>query len=490
MVAKYQIIYQQLLDHIKSGKYSLGSLLPAETELAAKHSVNRHTVRRSLSMLMEEGYIERTPGKGSVVIAYSKDMAGKEVQKVKYRFPAKLLGEKQVTGAIKIIADKFMESNSDIEIILEPYDFVRFELSSGMQELFGGPVPTVARFTFAADYAIAGSLLPLEKFPDFFEITSPLDSRLLYKTESADQNFHIHSLPVMLGGWAMVCNVSLFKELGFSEEEIPETWSEMKDIFKKIKERGNNKEIRPAEMLLLDGMQTVTRFLPFVYTSNKGELIHNNSPAEIDIKNKGCVRFANLFKELHENGYFYIKGKDASFLNKKSVFRLSATFGGIKKLQHTMQDSEIKLYPVPYNDDYKQHCSIIRGDFSGILKNTIHSERAEEAAWRFLKYLVCEEAQELMCKNNEGAMPVRNDMYPFVETLDKDRVDVFNYTMRYGRSAIDVPKNTEIQNILRRSFVRAILGEVNTEDALSEGQHLVDSYLRPEKSLDLEEYII
>lgn len=63
----YQMIYEDLLDGIKSGKYPEGSRLPSEKELSEAYDVSRITSKHALERLAEEGIAERMPGKGSFV---------------------------------------------------------------------------------------------------------------------------------------------------------------------------------------------------------------------------------------------------------------------------------------------------------------------------------------------------------------------------------------------------------------------------------------
>lgn len=65
--ALYELIYNQLLASITSGKYPQGHRLPSEKELAELYHVSRITSQKALNMLAENGYILRLPGKGSFV---------------------------------------------------------------------------------------------------------------------------------------------------------------------------------------------------------------------------------------------------------------------------------------------------------------------------------------------------------------------------------------------------------------------------------------
>ena len=67
--SRYRDIATRLQTEIRLGKVAVGGLLPTETELMARHSASRQTVREALRILMDQGLIVRRAGLGSVVIA-------------------------------------------------------------------------------------------------------------------------------------------------------------------------------------------------------------------------------------------------------------------------------------------------------------------------------------------------------------------------------------------------------------------------------------
>jgi GntR family transcriptional regulator len=66
---RYAWLRECLLVDINSGKYPVGSLLPAENELAKVYGVSRHTVREASRKLADSGLISRHPGIGTIVCA-------------------------------------------------------------------------------------------------------------------------------------------------------------------------------------------------------------------------------------------------------------------------------------------------------------------------------------------------------------------------------------------------------------------------------------
>lgn len=72
MQNKYLVIYQDLLEQIEDGLYLVDSYLPSENELKAHYETSRETVRKALTLLSQNGYIQKVRGKGSVVLPRNK----------------------------------------------------------------------------------------------------------------------------------------------------------------------------------------------------------------------------------------------------------------------------------------------------------------------------------------------------------------------------------------------------------------------------------
>ncbi|MGU3362511.1 phosphonate metabolism transcriptional regulator PhnF [Methylobacterium sp. M6A4_1b] len=66
-LAAWRQIADTLAGEIRGGSLGAGAQLPAESALAARFGVNRHTVRRALGVLAEGGLVRTTQGRGSFV---------------------------------------------------------------------------------------------------------------------------------------------------------------------------------------------------------------------------------------------------------------------------------------------------------------------------------------------------------------------------------------------------------------------------------------
>ncbi|MBS5113154.1 MAG: trehalose operon repressor [Coprobacillus cateniformis] len=67
-MSKYQMIYQDLLGKIKQRVIQPNTYLPSENELMKQYDASRDTVRKALNLLLQNGYIQKNKGKGSLVL--------------------------------------------------------------------------------------------------------------------------------------------------------------------------------------------------------------------------------------------------------------------------------------------------------------------------------------------------------------------------------------------------------------------------------------
>lgn len=62
---KYCRLMKELKEMILDGNHQAGDKLPSENELSAAYEVSRHTVRKALALLEQEGYVYAVHGKGT-----------------------------------------------------------------------------------------------------------------------------------------------------------------------------------------------------------------------------------------------------------------------------------------------------------------------------------------------------------------------------------------------------------------------------------------
>lgn len=66
-VPQYQYLYETLRQRILRGDFLSGDLLPSEKDLQNEFGVTQPTIRQALALLVQDGYIRKRQGKGSIV---------------------------------------------------------------------------------------------------------------------------------------------------------------------------------------------------------------------------------------------------------------------------------------------------------------------------------------------------------------------------------------------------------------------------------------
>jgi len=68
-----KILYQEISNTLKkriiSGEYEIGAMLPTENELVEEFQVSKITIRNAVQLLVDDGYVEKQSGKGTVVLS-------------------------------------------------------------------------------------------------------------------------------------------------------------------------------------------------------------------------------------------------------------------------------------------------------------------------------------------------------------------------------------------------------------------------------------
>ena len=62
--SKYLLIYKDLKQKIEEDDFQYQELLPSENSLIQTYNCSRNTVRRAISQLVEDGYVQTMQGKG------------------------------------------------------------------------------------------------------------------------------------------------------------------------------------------------------------------------------------------------------------------------------------------------------------------------------------------------------------------------------------------------------------------------------------------
>ena len=126
------MLYEILRKHIVDGVYKEGDLLPSENELCKVYNITRPTVRHALDALVNDGYIKRQQGKGSIVYALPKGIGILSIAGTTSAFGGKNLETRIITKPFAGPWDEeFFFRLSDTELESGCIKMVRLRLFNG-----------------------------------------------------------------------------------------------------------------------------------------------------------------------------------------------------------------------------------------------------------------------------------------------------------------------------------------------------------------------
>lgn len=132
----YTQLYNSLKDSIQKKVYSVGSLIPTENELCKIFGVSKTTVRKAVGLLISEGYLQATQGRGTMVLDIS---ASQNLNKIT-----------SITETLKAKGFTVTTPMMNIQKLLAPP-----EIASKMEILANTPVYLVERVLYANDKPVA-----------------------------------------------------------------------------------------------------------------------------------------------------------------------------------------------------------------------------------------------------------------------------------------------------------------------------------------------
>ena len=82
-MSKYKDVYNDIKNRIRDGILKPGEFLNSESELANEYSYSKDTIRKALSILELEGYIQKIKGKNSLILerGYLKNVSLSSIQR-------------------------------------------------------------------------------------------------------------------------------------------------------------------------------------------------------------------------------------------------------------------------------------------------------------------------------------------------------------------------------------------------------------------------
>lgn len=113
-VSLWRQIEEQISDDIASGMIAPGSRMPTEHDLAERFNVNRHTVRRAMKGLEQEGLIRIEQGRGTFVHEHVIDYPVRR----RTRFTENIMAQRRQPGGWVVLSER-VKATSDVAEALD-----------------------------------------------------------------------------------------------------------------------------------------------------------------------------------------------------------------------------------------------------------------------------------------------------------------------------------------------------------------------------------
>lgn len=147
-------LYLEIRDDIRrlidEGVYRRGERIPADAQLAERYDVSLPTVRRAVDLLVEDGYLQRRPRRGTVV------SQGKKI-------------DQAFTGSILTYDDEMHQNGSvpKTQVILQRVVGAEGGVAKALEVPEGTPAMRLVRLRYADDLpnVFVSSLVPLDVLP-------------------------------------------------------------------------------------------------------------------------------------------------------------------------------------------------------------------------------------------------------------------------------------------------------------------------------------
>jgi len=346
-----------------------------------------------------------------------------------------------------------------------------------------GTGPDVMRVhaNYAAEFGEAGHFYPINKFPDFEEVKSWYQPNLF---ESVRYKDNYYGLPGSALGFVLVCNKDMFDAEGLKP---PKTWSEFRDVAKKMtKDTNGDGKMDQWGLVLLGGDRGgfSYRLAPFMFKA--GTDILSDDLTQVKFNSPEGVSALQLFADMFQIdksitpgflAYTISEINDLFCSNKVAMSIEGPWFSGI--VEEKSPGKDFYTVPVPVPDHL-----IDRYDEMPTLQDMVmisisaHSEHLD-AAWELTKYLRNEEADMAWTDQDMGGFPTTVKAINSPDLKNFRAADVYKHELDHARPWPAHPKIIAIvRNVIAPYGQKGIIGELTPQEAMDqaaeEAQAMID----------------
>ncbi len=366
-------------------------------------------------------------------------------------------------------------SNPDIQIKWSTIPAAGSSEEAILTAIASGRIPDISTNIFsgfAAQLIEADTLVPLDSFPDFWELVDTRKMRSIVEKWKFGKNYYvfpIYSNPIMMW-WRM----DILRELGY--DKPPRTYSEIYEI--------SSKYSIPNERfgsLVVMGRNWYDRWFDFItyyYAASGGEPYLDVEKARALFNNEAGKEVVGFIDKMFRSNWTAVDLGSNPFY---TGVVLGGIFGPweINQARSLFPDvfDDIVITPPPVPDTYPTDEPIYTfADTKGLVM--FATTKHKEAAWKFIKWVYSDIEKDRRWMETTNLPPAREDL--LTNPIFKEYMDGNPYFAAYASHvAYAVPpalttKTVEVQDIMTTFLIETIMyGKSDPLSALSDSSSRV-----------------
>ena len=375
---------------------------------------------------------------------------------------------------VEEMIELYMEENPHITIIYEEFPFATYGMEALPTAFAAGDSPDVfwATGTHVREFYQQGVLLALDDYVSD-EFKSDLDARKLADNTYGGQ---LYRIAFETDATALCYRNDLWEAAGMTDEDVPETWEELKDVAARL----TTADHYGIYMAPNPTNHAVWQFVSWVWMGG-GEIVDRDL-TEVYYDNPATVAALQLWKDLMDAGSMVPSalGIGEALGTGKAVMEFCAS-AHMGLLIQAYPDAYpfVKVVPLPLPGGVAgQERYLVGGGFGLAVSN--QGEHPEEAA-KLAAWLMAEDPS----RPTKWLTWARPSLPPRKSVLESDeyqqmmqddpRFGQFAEGLPHGRSELDAP--AEIVQAVIDSMQAVLYGGVSPEEAASTAAAQMQAYI-------------
>ncbi len=367
-------------------------------------------------------------------------------------------GDQSWKKAVETVADKFMESNDDIELKLEPS-------GSGVYDDFLKTKEAVGEFGDVVElrntkiYAQSGKVIELPE-----SITSKIETPIVVDDK-------IYGVPTVVNTQGIIYNKKIFDDLKLKE---PETYSDFLDICQKIKDSGVDPLVVGASDLWHMGFWVNGFFRNDVVNTNP-DFLKQRTEGKVSWTDAEPTKLMEDMKGLFDKGYVQdgfmstADSQTAAILTSGTAAMLFSGPWMFAQLEEADPNYEYGFFFLP-NEDGELNVFSDNGAGWSISEECAADEKKYEAAQKFLDFFyskdVYTEAVQTM-----NAIPATKEPITYeASDVQENLIAKFQEenTKKWTHQIGDIDTPDGFRDFMYKTIQNVVLGETTVEKAMED----------------------